>query len=289
MNKNYVLLLCFLIAFANSKLPKFRFKSFLESIKSDYDDDDDHDDDDLDDICESGRESSSACQSIPLKYKNLQCCYITEMDGNEYDRDCEPLPNPSKDIQNIVENKQFKALYEEILRFKYVNGFRTDLDDLLDFDIDIDDIDAKIDCKDKSFTISLNSNPTQEEIPILRAENHCLNYAISLLKGKNYDCKNGQVLQSSKDADIECGYLSITYKKTTKNTCMLVSNDLFKKIESLPLSFFFKTSAQFSIELSDSKGRKFKYAYDPKTQKMTLNSTILNISKYLLLLSLFLL
>lgn len=50
----------------------------------------------------------------------------------------------------------------------------------------------------------------------MKSENHCLNYTVSAFMNKdqeiNYDCQKGLLLQSSKNAGIECGNLDITVK-----------------------------------------------------------------------------
>ena len=123
---------------------------------------------------------------------------------------------------------------------------------------------------------------------------------------KTFDCQQGELLQSSKDAGITCGDLAITLKnggaETTLKTCFIFPYELLSKVK-IPdmfkdqLNEMFKenpdlslNATQFTFELSDSKGNKIKY--DSETGEITHKtgkSIMLNISKYLFLLSLFLL
>ncbi len=123
---------------------------------------------------------------------------------------------------------------------------------------------------------------------------------------KKFNCQQGELLQSSKDAGIECGDLAITLKnggtESTIKTCMVFPFNLLSKVkipemltDSLKAIFINNpelpiSASQFTLELSDSKGNKIKY--DSETGEITHKtgkSIMLNISKYLFLLSLFLL
>ena len=115
---------------------------------------------------------------------------------------------------------------------------------------------------------------TEEEIKILKSEDYCLNYTVSpfIKKGKTFDCKNGKLLQSSKEVGIECEDLSINIKFGTneKNfkTCILFSYDMFSKI-NIPdelkgivqknIKKYAQGAEKVIFELSDSKGHKVSY------------------------------
>ena len=96
----YALLLCILIAFVNSKLPKLGIKSFLESIKSVVDEDQDGP------FC-SVAKSKDACIAISLTKKDEQCCWETYRAHGEPKSSCRSSPKPSKDFQDLVNNKQY--------------------------------------------------------------------------------------------------------------------------------------------------------------------------------------
>ena len=116
----------------------------------------------------------------------------------------------------------------------------------------------------------------------------------------NYDCKKGELLQSSKNANIECGNLDAAIKagntETKIKACFFKAYDLLsqKKIPDLMKDQLKENvkkvlpnnTSQFIFELTDSKGRKVKY--DSETDNITVNSNILTITKYLILLILFL-
>ena len=285
----YALLLCVLIAFANSKLPKLGIKSFLESIKSVVDEDQDGS------FCDKA-ESKDACTAISLTNKGEQCCWETNRARDEPESSCDTFPKPSKDVQDLVNNKQFSPLYKEFA------GFFGEISS------SSNKIDSIVECSDGDLEYKFDNEFTEDEKKILESENHCLNYTMSSFVDmtKKFDCQKGELLQSSKDAGIECGDLAITLKnggaETTLKTCMPFPYELLSKVK-IPdmfkdqLNEMFKenpdlslNASQFTLELSDSKGNKIKYDSEtgeitPKTGK----SIMLNISKYLFLLSLFLL
>ena len=136
----------------------------------------------------------------------------------------------------------------------------------------------------------------------MKSEDYCLNYTVSAFieKDKTFDCKNGKLLQSSKDVGIECGDLSVNIKfgtnETTYKTCMLFSYDMFSKI-NIPdelkgivqknIKEYAQGAEKVTIELSDSKGHKVTYDTDTGNI-VNNNSSFLTISKYLFLLTLFL-
>lgn len=300
----YALLLCVLIAFVNSKLPKLGIKSFLESIKSDYDEDQNGP------SCR-GVESKDACTAISLTNKGEQCCWETNRAGDEPKSSCDTFPKPSKDLQDLVNNKQFSPLYKEFA------GFFGEISS------SSNKIDSIVECSDGDLEYKLDTEFTEDEKKILESENHCLNYTMSSFEDmtKTFDCQQGELLQSSKDAGIECGDLAITIKnggiEGTIKTCMVFPFNLLSKVKIpellkdnlkimmmnnpwLPLN-----ESQFTLELSDSKGNKIKYDSEtgeitpeggsddheevtPDGGSKTDNSIILNSSKYLFLLSLFL-
>ena len=284
----YALLLCVLIAFSNSKLPKLGIKSFLESIKSEEDE-----------VGCIDSKSKDTCSTISLTYKGQQCCWFTDRSKSEPKSSCDNFPKPSKEFQDIVNSKQFNPLFKELY------GFLGEISSIK--------IDSIVECSDGDFEYKLDTEFTEDEKKILESENHCLNYTMSSFEDvtKKFDCQKGELLQSSKDASIECGNLAITLKggatETTFKTCMPFPYELLSKVKVPEMikemvkqmiidnPVFPIKASQFNLELSDSKGHKIKF--DSETGEITPeddggsqtgNSIILNISKYLFLFSLFL-
>lgn len=285
----YTLLLCFLIAFINSKLPTESFNSLLEKENS-------SDEDNL--KCLAGSASKDICVDINLDNQNNQCCYLDASFQNETQKACYPFPKNIGDYTNVINTKQFKPLTKEVYGYiKYSFPKEVPIPD-------IPEVKAQVICKDGiKLDVDIGGDEyTEDEIKILKSEDHCLNYTVSafIQKEKTFDCKNGKLLPSSKEAGIECGELSVSIKvgtnETNFKTCMLFSYDMFSKI-SIPDEYKgeiqkkIKELAQgadkVTVELSDSNGHKV--TYDTDTGKIISNhSSILTISKYLFLLTLFL-
>ena len=100
----YFLLLCFLLALVDSKVPNQPFISFLKNSLSA----------DEEDPCEQASESKDVCLAKTLDNQNTQCCYI-KMDNEE--NSCQPTPKPLSQISNIIKTKQFKPFVKEIYGF----------------------------------------------------------------------------------------------------------------------------------------------------------------------------
>jgi hypothetical protein len=281
----YFLLLCFLLALVDSKVPNQPFISFLKNSLSA----------DEEDPCEQASESKDVCLAKTLDNQNTQCCYI-KMDNEE--NSCQPSPKPLSQISNIIKTKQFKPFVKEIYGFsKYGMGNEKKME--------IPEVNAQVSCQDEELNVNFGGDKyTEDEIKILQSPDHCLNYTLSTFlnfyKGeqKEYDCTKGQLLQSSKDADIECGTLTAHIKmgaqETNVKTCIIFSYDMFSKI-TIPSQYSQlitegikeKFGGKITVELSDSKGRMV--SFDSETgQIVSNNGSILTISKYLFLLSLFL-
>ena len=110
----YALLLCVLIAFVNSKLPKLGIKSFLESIKSDYDEDQ------TGPFCWQAT-SKDACTAISLTKKGDQCCWATDRSKSEPESECAYFPKPIKDYKDLINNKQYNPFFKEYMDFLKMN------------------------------------------------------------------------------------------------------------------------------------------------------------------------
>ena len=282
---NYAILLCLLIVLANSKVSKLGFKSLL-NLKS-FIEDNDYDDN-AERICKSGWESKKACHAIPINSNYFQCCYVTEMDDIEGESDCDAIPKPFNNFKVLMEDKQFKALYREVLGYKKVYDESPDnRDEIIDdmIKLGVDDTHARIECpNDETMEINIDDNFSLAEQKVLSSQNHCLNYLyLTAATGNtNYDCTKGELLQSSKDAGVECGTLQITTKQNgieyKLKSCMLFGFEMFSnsKIQEL-ISNQSKgekessnVQSQFTIELSDSKGNRVQYDSDGQ---FTIDST----------------
>jgi hypothetical protein len=233
-----------------------------------------------------------------LDDQNNQCCYLDASFQNETQKACYPFPKNIGDYTNVINTKQFKPLTKEVYGYiKYSFPKEVPIPD-------IPEVKAQVICKDGiKLDVDIGGDEyTEDEIKILKSEDHCLNYTVSafIQKEKTFDCKNGKLLPSSKEAGIECGELSVSIKvgtnETNFKTCMLFSYDMFSKI-SIPDEYkgeiqkkikeFAQGADKVTVELSDSNGHKV--TYDTDTGKIINNhSSILTISKYLFLLTLFL-
>ena len=245
----YFLLLCFLLAFSISKLPT---ESDYSSLSEDS--------------C-TAAESKDQCLNIELDEEDSQCCYMNgSFDGQEQ-KVCSSFmsPFPITELSNIMKTSQFKPFTKEVLGYMKYSSSSTIPS--------IPEGKAQLTCKEGTIDIDIGGDEySEDDIKILKSENYCLNYTMSTFMqvAKTPDCKNAKLLQSSKDARIECGDLALNFEyggsKINMKTCMLFSFDMFSKITLSAqykelLNQYIKENMgaidKFSIELSDSKGRKF--------------------------------
>ena len=255
MKFKFTIALFFLISLVNLKKPQLNLKSFL-SIPNDEEDDAKK--------CELAGTDKNECQAVKLSNNNNQCGFTTITSSEGTENNCVLYPFPAKDRVDMFKSKQYYAFMKEYAAFALYNpynGGEVLLDDLK--------IKATASCKDVELNTSFCYDEyTEEDKNIVKSEDYCLNYYFESIsndfQGK-HDCKNGKVLDSSKNAGLECGNIEIKVKmqgETQKmKSCYLYSYDLFSKnseFKELIIGFFgnyrfgFYDSCTFT--LSDSNG-----------------------------------
>ena len=166
---------------------------------------------------------------------------------------------------------------------------------------------VNIDCADFNLTVNAGIDEyTDQDKDILADSDHCLNDFYQKIENisKNYPynpplttqpikCSEKKLLQTSIDAGLECGSLTITLnmKKVQVpiyfSSCMVFEYDLFSNLK-IPKEFvsFIESmttviDASFVVEITDSKGNSF--TFDSETGNYD-KSSFTSISKYLLIL-----
>ena len=185
--------------------------------------------------------SDNDCFSFLSNSFNKECCFNSEIINNE-DPNNKCLLLSSNDF-NMLSNNKYKLMMKELIFFGRNN------ENFI--------FNQEIKCKGKSTNLDININSlTNKEINILNSDNHCLYYfSQSISKGKNYKvskerCFNADLIQSSKDAGIECGYYNFTLiygngKIKNYQTCYLFNPDFinYKKFD-----FYSKINIETLIE-----------------------------------------
>ena len=267
-----------MLALVNSKVPNQSLFSFLENSPLN---------DSEEDPCKA-HTTKDQCLAQTLTDKNKQCCFVQR---NKETETCESSPNPLSDIANIFNSPQFKPLAREVVGYANYSSAEKR--------INFKNENMHIVCSDGELDVNMgNKKYSDDDIKILTSADHCMNYTVSSIMSiispqppKEYDCTKGQLLQTSKDAGFECGTINAKMNmggmEMNLKTCMLFSYDMFSKINVPPMLNVRLKQYKVTLELSDSKGRKV--TYDSETGKIVGNNGgILTISKYLLLLSVFL-
>ena len=256
MKFKFTIALFFLISLVNLKKPQLNLKSFL-SIPNDEEEDAKK--------CKLAGTDKNECQDVKLSNNNNQCCFTTVTSSEGTENNCILYPFPAKDRADMFKSKQFNAFMKDYFAFVLYNpynGGEVLLDDLK--------MKATASCKDVEFSASFGYDEyTEEDKNIVKSEDYCLNYYFESIsndfQGK-HDCKNGKVLDSSKNAGLECGNIEIKVKiqgQTQKmKSCFLYSYDFYSKknseFEELIIRFFgkqrFDSYDSCTFTLSDSNG-----------------------------------
>ena len=256
------------------------------------------------DKCEEASQNIDKCTSIELSNNNYQCCVLEinyESDDSN-DISCEFTRESFDTMKNIIEDPKTKAMMNEMNGFfRYGFGFNEEETNY--------SFNQTYTCKDGSVKTSYNFEYTKNEEKILSSKTHCLSYYFRYMDFENivYDeekdifslkpvsskeCFNADLLQSSKDAGISCGYYEFKIKYEDGNsenftTCFLVNPNFYKNG-----NFDFKTKSQFEsfifeffadeenaiqnyiVQFSDSEGNS--YIYDSSIGKIELSEPFFN-------------
>lgn len=250
------------------------------------------------------------CWDVTLETPDLQCCFA-EFIYNNGDSNITCFPFGSIETAKILHNEQSKAISKELAGFTMYGSPDPNAGPE---EITMDPrLTEKYTCKDGEISIDYGKDEyTSQEIQILKSGNHCLkyyySYGIDLFEKptSKEDCFNAKLLDSSKNAGIECSYFdfSITYTdgiKENYKTCYLYISDSLKgstidpnfinTFNSLASTYsFYKNKAykSYTVNFYDTKGTIANY--NSMNGESTISnpnsnfSQIIYISKWLILL-----
>ena len=259
---------------------------------------------------DAGRENIDQCTSTTFD-NDYQCCELeiayepTEEDENiRNEQSCVALNGTIDLLKAFYEDKKYKALLKEINGFLRFGMYYIDLDNNGEKYYPKPKLshNQTYKCKDGTYKISYGYEKyTENELKILDSDTHCLRYFYRYMDAINYqydeekekillksvsnnECFNANLLQSSIDEEITCGYyeFKINYiDGTTDNftTCYLHHENFYKngefddqtkkEFQSLISQYSSKNgkiSKSYITQFSDSKGNT--YVFDFSTGKM---------------------
>ena len=250
-------------------------------------------------VCDDG--TKDTCKDINTLRENLICCYFENIyDGQTKKERCDMYPNDIDKRIEIYNTKEYKAYSRELLG----HNIYTSEEEEDEFPKKVEEI---VSCEKGVYTTVYENNFSEKDKKSLKDENHCLN--IHEKKESNYKfdvrkCNDYLVLDSSKKAEIECGYFEYNVTLETKTvsikTCNLFNINLIsnmKKLKTIFVKYDFENILEsmeideevesFIAEAYDSKGHKIKY--DSQTDNMTIENSgyIITALNFLFLLILF--
>ena len=224
-------------------------------------------------ICNELDYNNNDCWSVELKSNNNICCLTNEPNYNNLSEVITKCSILSYENFIIYSNPKLKAIIREINGFNSIDSFNEELNNDIDTIFEFEAL-----CKDGNLTYNSEEFKfTNEEINILKSNTHCLYYysnSYEINSISKEKCFNANLLQSTKDEGIECGFYNfeITYNDDIKKniqTCYLLNLD---NLNTKQLDDFVKNemdsfvniyseyeSISYEIEIIGVDGNSFKY------------------------------
>jgi hypothetical protein len=241
-----------------------------------------------------GKKNMEQCTSVTFD-NDYQCCeMITTIPDSEFS--CVALNGSIDLLKKMYEDKKYKAFIKELFGFlEYGHKYGYSIS-----------YEQTYKCKDGTYKMSFGYDTyTENEKKILKSDNHCLKYFYRYLDEENFEydeekdkyylkqvsnneCFNANLLQSSKDEGLSCGYYEfklnyIDGTTDTLTTCYFYNENFYKNGEfdeqtkkefetliSLYSSENGKVSKSYITKFSDSEGNS--YVFDSSTGKMESNN-----------------
>ena len=291
----YIILLSLVISFSNLKkptVPKFNLKSLLEKrLKSFSSFEDDKE------KCYEYENEDTCIAANSLNNKNFQCCYVAEERNYGTDTLCDIYPKQLENYLNLIKSKEFNAMAKEYIGVQ-VYGKAGDIYESEDTRLKKFQEKDEIICKDNEFTLSLGYDEyTDYEKETLNSYEACSYYYFDTFVNHNFgtpNCKAGKLLQSSKDAGLECGNMEVKVKINGKSrtikSCVLYSYDFYKNFTNAD---FFKYLVEDILDEDTNDYEQYIWTFSDRNgmKKISIalvSSRFLIISRYLFILILLL-
>ena len=249
--------------------------------------------------CEGAGNNRDLCfsKTSSLNIPNFQCCILDFQSKDESSINCSLLGGSIEQINEQKNSKMIKAILRELYGFTsfIISGGDSDFGAKHS---------QKYDCQDGKTEINYGYeeyNSSDEEK--LKSNKHCLRYFYSYaldydFKEKfptNNDCYNADLLPTSEDAGLKCGYgeFNIKYisgKSEVYRTCYFYDSNAIKTktfddqstIAFDNYAYAVSSSEEdsllsYTVDISDDSGNKLRY--DSLTKEVTIPSTSQSSSK----------
>jgi hypothetical protein len=231
------------------------------------------------DLMECMDQDTNSCSSVSLKTKDLECCYVDIHYNQQYLSNIETCaPIFSNYLSNDMKKSVEAMAREEFGVLEYFSGLGIN---------SIGSFTTLYKCKKKSMNFTFGGYTyTSSEIEILKSENNCFRlfyYSIGDVLGINKkdivknDCLNAKILDTTKQANINCGFSEFTIlwsddTNTDFNSCYYLPKIAIKskQLDSQTESFLNemnnyvslrekKTSKSYKVKITDSDGNVLIY------------------------------
>ncbi len=231
------------------------------------------------DLMECIAQDTNSCSSVSLKTKDLECCYANVHNNQQYISNIETcVPIYSNYLSNDMKKSVEAMAREEFGVIEYFSGSGIN---------SIGSFTTLYKCKKKSMNFTFGGYTyTNSEIEILKSENNCFRlfyYSIGDVLGINKkdivknDCLNAKILDTTKQANINCGFSEFTIlwsddTNTDFNSCYYLPKIAIKskQLDSQTESFLNemnnyvslrekKTSKSYKVKITDSDGNVLIY------------------------------
>ena len=233
-----------------------------------------------------------------LNIPNLQCCILALQTKDESYTNCSFLGGSIEQINEQKNSKMIKAILKELYGFT-IYKLNSDGDSTFD-----PKFSQKYDCQDGKAEIYYGYEEySSADEETLKSNKHCLRYFYSYsldydFKEKfptNNDCYNADLLPTSEDAGLKCGYGEFNLKYISGNsevyrTCYFYDSNAIKtktfddqSTNAFDIYAWTVSSSEgdsllsYTVDISDDSGNKLRY--DSLTKQVTIPSTSQSSSK----------
>ena len=223
--------------------------------------------------CGDAEYNEDSCFTVKLETKDAQCCLLKVTNSEGTSESCSMIGGSLEGLEG--KNELSNPFIKELAGYQ-LYAQNTDTRHIQEYK-----------CKNnKELTIKYGYDTyTDEDISILKSEKNCLNYFYSYMENGIYEneaiseenCFTADLLQSSKDAGIECGYFEYQFKyydgsSNSISSCYLYDKNSkklapetianFKALATILSSMEGKQYKEFKIYYKNKDGEKFSFNPD---------------------------
>ena len=169
---------------------------------------------------------TTSCPSVKLNSGYYQCCKVSSLTAGNSVSFCSAQITPISEFKKMMEMSSIKAIIKEsfgITKYRYVEPLGINPDSIR--------TSMTYDCPDGKVTTQFGYDTyTEEEIDILKSDEHCLDYLYNYRTfSSKQECYDSLLLPSSINLGLTCGYYKYSIKYSDGSNYEIESCGIFNK------------------------------------------------------------